>query len=187
MFQFTFDFTEEDALHFALFRILHTPPFKWTNRMAFALLLTVPLLPILLFLQDLCADAPWEIDAVLIQTILTTVLCVVLYRIYSHFSKRLAAQNVLRSMEEMHDARMFGIHTVIFEEMHIVRRSRHTEDIIAYPSITHICLSERGVYLFTAPTAAVILPLHIFASKEEKMRLLALVRAKMIQNHKGLT
>ena len=87
MFQFTFDFTEEDALHFALFRILHTPPFKWTNRMAFALLLTVPLLPILLFLQDLCADAPWEIDAVLIQTILTTVLCVVLYRIYSPISQ----------------------------------------------------------------------------------------------------
>ena len=187
MFKFTFDFTEEDALHFALFRILHTPPFKWTNRMAFALLLTVPLLPILFFLQDLCTDAPWEIDAVLMQTILTTVLCVVSYRIYSHFSERLAMQNVLRSMEKMRAACMFGIHTVIFEEIHIVRRSRHTEDTVAYRSITDICLSERGIYLFTAPTEAIILPLHIFASKEEKIRLIALVRAKMAQNHKGHT
>ena len=27
---YTFDFTERDALHFTLFRILHTPVFKWT-------------------------------------------------------------------------------------------------------------------------------------------------------------
>ncbi len=31
---YTFDFTERDALHFTLFRILHTPVFKWTDRIA---------------------------------------------------------------------------------------------------------------------------------------------------------
>ena len=65
MFKFTFDFTEEDAVHFALFYILNTPLFKWANRVALALLLTIPLLPILFFLQDLLSDAPWEFDELL--------------------------------------------------------------------------------------------------------------------------
>ena len=187
MFQFTFDFTEEDALHFALFRILHTPPFKWTNRMAFALLLTVPLLPILLFLQGILDDAPCEPTAVLIQTILTAVLCIMLYRIYRYLSERIIVQKVQHSMEEMRAAHAFGMRTIVFEELRIVERRGHTEHTMSYRSITDICLTDQAVYLFTAPMAAVILPLHIFASKEEKMHLLALVRAKMIQNHKGLT
>lgn len=179
MFRFTFDFTEQDALHFTLFCILNAPLFKWANRMALALLLTVPLLPILFFLHDLLVDAPCEIEAVLIQTALTVALCVVLYRIYTHLSERIATRDVLRRLEAMRAVCVFGIHTVTFEEMHIVERSRHAERTIAYRSITDVRLSDRGIYLFTAPTEAVVLPMHIFASEEEKRQLLALVRAKM--------
>ena len=181
MFKFTFDFTEEDALHFALFCTLNTLSFKRANRTVLALLLTVPLLPILFFLQDLLDDAPWEVDAVLIQTALTTVLCGVLYRIYSHFSERIAARDVLHRLETMHAARMFGIRTVIFDDVHIVECSEHTERTIAYRSITDIRLSDSGLYLFTAPTEAIILPLYIFASEEEKRGLLAFVRSRVSQ------
>lgn len=179
MFRFTFDFTEQDALHFTLFCILNAPLFKWANRVALALLLTIPLLPILFFLQDLLSDAPWEFDELLIRTVLTTVLCIVLYRIYTHFSERTATRDVLRRLEAMRAAHMFGIRIVIFEEMHIVERSEHTERTIAYRSITDVSLSDKGIYLFTAPTEAIVLPLYIFASEEEKRQILALVRAKV--------
>ena len=74
---------------------------------------------------------------------------------------------------------MFGIRIVIFEEMHIVERSEHTERTIAYQSITDVSLSDKGIYLFTAPTEAIVLPLYIFVSEEEKRQILALVRAKV--------
>ena len=176
---YTFDFTERDALHFTLFRILHTPMFKWTDRIALILLLTAPLLPILLFLQDILEDAPWEPTAVLIQTVLTAVLCIMLYRIYRYLSERIIVQKVQRSMEEMRAAHAFGMRTIVFEELRIVERRGHTEHTMSYRSITDICLTDQAVCLFTAPMAAIVLPLHIFPSENEKGRLLALIRAKM--------
>lgn len=176
---YTFDFTEQDALHFTLFRILHTPVFKWTDRIVLILLLTAPLLPILLFLQDILEDAPWEPTAVLIQTVLTVVLCIMLYRIYRYLSERIIVQKVQRGMEEMRAAHAFGMRTIVFEELRIVERRGHTEHTMSYRSITDICLTDQAVCLFTAPMAAIVLPLRIFPSENEKGRLLALIRAKM--------
>lgn len=178
---YTFDFTEQDALHFALFRIRGSPLFQWANRIAFTLLLTVPLLPVLLCLRDILSEAQWETDAVIIETILTTVFCAVLYRIHCHRSERRAVREVLRSMEWMRAAHAFGVRTVVFKELRIVERNGHMERTTSYRDIVDIRQSDHAVCLFTAPTEAVVLPLRIFASQEEKERLLALVQGEMLQ------
>ena len=153
--------------------------FKRTDLIAFILLLSAPLFPILLFLQVILEGAPWEPTAVLIQTVLIAVLCVMLYHIYRYLSERIIVQKVQRGIEEMRAAHAFGMRTIVFEELRIVERRGHTEHTMSYRSITDICLTDQAVCLFTAPMAAIVLPLRIFPSENEKGRLLAFIRAKM--------
>ncbi|WP_158612438.1 YcxB family protein [Leptotrichia sp. OH3620_COT-345] len=47
----------------------------------------------------------------------------------------------------------------------------YEENVIMYEKITEIKLSDEAVYLFTAPTIAIILPIRIFSDTKEKKEL----------------
>ncbi len=72
-----------------------------------------------------------------------------------------------------------GETNIIFDEDRIHQIRQYEECFMMYEKITQVKQSDKGIYLFTAPATAIILPSRVFSSKKEQEEFLNYINAKL--------
>lgn len=162
----SFDFTKQDYLDFSMFAI-EDLKFYRRQKKIFHIVFTV--VPTGVWLVFWLMEGTGTIDFVDKCTLsVMGVLSLLFYRYFPKFYDALILANTKKIIFKEGRSNIFGRTTVEFGEERLLHITEYEESSMRYEKITKVMESDKAIYLFTAPSMAVILPLRVFESREEK-------------------
>lgn len=176
MFTFTFDFTEQDYIDFCIFHRNNKGQYRYEKALRLGFTAIIPFLALLL--NTLKTDYVDPI-AVVITLILTLFTYMYITRKKAH--DRIIAKQIRKIIQGKGKEHFFGVRTMTFDENDFLDRTEYEEIKTKYTKLTEIIEAEHGIYLYTSPITAIILPNRIFSSAEEKSRFLEFIQSKIQQ------
>lgn len=112
-----------------------------------------------------------EFQIKLIMFITMVIISLLFFIFFSKLFEKICQRNVKKILFKEGKINILGQRNIIFDEEKIYIMMEYEENVIMYEKITEIKLSDEAVYLFTAPTIAIILPIRIFSDTKEKKEL----------------
>ncbi|MDO4793152.1 MAG: YcxB family protein [Filifactor alocis] len=164
--RFSFDFTKQDYVDFSMFAI---EGMKFYRRQKKLFHIVFTLIPPGMWLFFWLMEGRGRIDFVDKCTLsVMGVLSFLFYRYFPKFYDALILANTKKIIFKEGRSNIFGRTTVEFGEDKLLHITEYEESSMRYEKITKVMESDKAIYLFTAPSMAVILPLRVFESREEK-------------------
>lgn len=174
--RFRFDFTEQDYLDFNMFAI-ESLRFYQRQKKVFHVVFTA--LPIATWLVLWLMEGRGSMNVEdKIALVVMGIISLLFYFYFPKFYYMLNFKNAKKILFKEGRSNLFGRTTIEFGEEKIVHITEYEESAIRYEKITKIMESDQAVYLFTAPTMALILPRRAFENRDEEAVFMDFIKRK---------
>lgn len=175
--RFSFDFTKQDYLDFSMFAVGDLKFYRRQKKL-FHIVFTV--IPPGMWLVLWLMEGTGTIDFVDKCTLFVMgVLSLLFYHYFPKLHDALILANTKKIIFKEGRSNIFGRTTIEFGEEKVLHITEYEESSMRYEKITKVMESDKAIYLFTAPSMAVILPLRVFESREEKEDFSYFIRGKI--------
>ena len=181
--KYTFDLTEEDYLQFNMFTMKNYV-FYQNQKKLFRILFTILPFATGLGMWIFKGLQRPGVDFIVGCLAAAIPLSVLFWLGFPKFFDALMLRNAKRILFREGKNNIFGERILFFEEDGIRTITKFEESSIQYGAITQMKQLDKAVYLYKAPTMAIILPLRVFTDEESKQKWFAFIHTKLEENKK---